>query len=328
MHKSKYINNGILTEDSKIIIGIGDSFCAGTGSESIETWEENDWDIEKMRRSDKAITEGYENSFINVLCKKHMPDYLPINFGMGGRGVKFAIKSLFLHPTIGIEKAKEKIVIFVVSGLERLDFLNDISDESSTHANTIFPTYSEKGKIGYAELTNYENESLYTDQFVYSEFIVDFFMLMQWCEINNAKLLFISAFTPGINRDNFYKTILGKKRHTLALKVTRALVDKIPWHRQIFPQKFECIVHMLLHLEKKDDLIADYKFRLFKIDKTTKHGYMSKCQHPTQKGHELLADIVYEHILNYDKQVPLDFTENYPIEDNNLNENRKNKNLI
>lgn len=315
MHKSKYIDNGTINENSKIVIGIGDSFCAGTGSESIETWKENDWDVEKMRVSYKAINEGYENSFINVLCKKHMPDYTPINFGMAGRGNKFAIRELFLHPTIGLEKAKEKIVVFVLSGLERLDFVNDISDEHSIHATTIFPSYNEKGKVGYAELTNYSNESLYNEHFVYSEFLVDFFMLLQWCEINNAKLLFVSAFTPGINRNNFYDIILGEKRHTLATKVTRALVDKIPWHRQILPQNFECIVHMLLHLEKKDDLIDDYKFRLFKIKKISKYGYMSKCQHPTKKGHELLADIVYEYILNYDQQQPLDFTEKNKLED-------------
>ena len=30
-----------ITEDTKLLIGIGDSFCAGSGSESIETWERN-----------------------------------------------------------------------------------------------------------------------------------------------------------------------------------------------------------------------------------------------------------------------------------------------
>jgi hypothetical protein len=72
---------------------------------------------------------------------------------------------------------------------------------------------------------------------------------------------------------------------------------------------------MLLNLENRSDLINDYKFRLFNIEKITKHGYMSKCQHPTKKGHELLADIVYEHILNYDEQKPFDFSEKNKSED-------------
>lgn len=326
MDKSKFIDTNIITEDSKIVIGIGDSFCAGTGSESFETWEENDWDIEKMRRSDKAIAEAYENSFINILCQKHLPDYIPINFGMGGRGNKFAIKSLFIHPTIGIEKAKEKIVIFVVSGLERYDFLNDISDESSIHANTIFPSYGTKNKVGYAELTNFEGDTIFSDQFLHSEFIVDFIMLMQWCEIHKAKLLFMSAFTPRINRDDFFKVVLGEKRHNLAIKVTRAMVNKIPWHRQIFPQNFESIIYMLLHLEKKEELMNEFRFRDFKIDKKSEYGYISKCIHPTRKGQELLADIVYERILTYDDDIDSEFTKEIKLPREVIDE--RNKKLI
>ena len=41
--------NKIIHEGSKLLIGIGDSFCAGTGTESNELWEKNNWEVEKMR---------------------------------------------------------------------------------------------------------------------------------------------------------------------------------------------------------------------------------------------------------------------------------------
>jgi len=31
---------------------------------------------------------------------------------------------------------------------------------------------------------------------------------------------------------------------------------------------------------------------------------MTKCQHPSEKGHKLLAEIIYEHILKYDEISP------------------------
>ena len=70
MHKWNYIHGDLkIKKDSKLIIGIGDSFTYGTGTESFETWAENDWEVEKMRVSAKAQLEASEGSWVNKLCK-------------------------------------------------------------------------------------------------------------------------------------------------------------------------------------------------------------------------------------------------------------------
>jgi hypothetical protein len=306
MFKMDYIYSDQINEDSKLVIGIGDSFCAGTGSEDIKLWEKNNWDVEKMRFDKDAIKNAYKNSFINKLCEVYLHGYLPVNLSMAGRGNRFAIRELFLNPTLNLEKAKEKIVIFVSSGLERFDFTDDISDETN-HAVTAWPTYSDKKKIGYSSVTNVSGESIFNDRLNVSETMMDFFMLQNWCELNNAKLLFMSAFSPDLKRGNFVKKILNNKTSGYGKKVSSLLVNKLPWHRQIFPMNHDCIVHMLLHLEERDDLIPNYGFRDFKINTVSEHGYMSKCQHPTEKSQLILADIVYEHIVNYDNVVKPDY---------------------
>ena len=74
----------------------------------------------------------------------------------------------------------------------------------------------------------------------------------------------------------------------------------IPWRRIIRPMGFSCITDMLMHLEGWDKYMPNYGFRNMDIKTIGPNGYMTKCQHPSEKGHKILADIVYEHILHYD----------------------------
>ena len=294
--------NKIIHEGSKLLIGIGDSFCAGTGTESNELWEKNNWEVEKMRNDPDVFLQARVGSFVNQICQKHLTEYTPINLGMAGKGNRFAIRELFLNPNLNIEIAHEKILVFVVSDFSRFDVANEICDVSN-HSTTLWPSYSEKNRMGYAELQNHFGESIYTEKFVLSEFLLDMYMLINWCEINHTKLLLISGFTPELNRDYFFKTLMKGNESVLRRNVVSKLINKIPWYNIIQPMGYGSIIDMLLHLENRDDLIPNYGFRHFNIEKTSEFGWISKCQHPTKKGHELICDIVYEHILNYNNVV-------------------------
>jgi hypothetical protein len=295
-----------ITEDSKLLIGIGDSFCAGRGACSIELWEKYGWDMERMYGEGGAEVEesNYANSWVNQLCKNHMPDWTPLNLGMSGKGNRFAIKELMVNPLLGIEKAKEKIVVFAVSGFERFDLAKDLVGEE--HFTTQWPMYGDykEKKLGYSELTLENGDSLYSEKFVISEFILNIIELMNWCKLHNAKLLLISAFTPEFNKNHFIDVLSSNVTSTLGQMKLDELIWSIPWERIIRPLGFSCITDMLMHLEGWDKDLPGYGFRNMKIDTIGPNGYMTKCQHPSEKGHKLLAEIIYEHILKYDEISP------------------------
>jgi len=50
-----------------------------------------------------------------------------------------------------------------------------------------------------------------------------------------------------------------------------------------------------------DEYIPNYGFRNVKLDTMGPNGYFTKCNHPSEKGHKLLAEIIYKHILKYDE---------------------------
>ena len=295
-----------ITKDSKLLIGIGDSFCAGRGACSIELWEKYGWDMERMYSEGGTEVEesNYANSWVNQLCKNHMPDWTPLNLGMSGKGNRFAIKELMVNPLLGIEKAKEKIVVFAVSGFERFDLAKDLVGEE--HFTTQWPMYGDykEKKLGYSELTLENGDSLYSDKFVISEFILNIIELMNWCKLHNAKLLLISAFTPEFNKSHFIDVLSPNVTSVLGQMKLDELIWSIPWERIIRPLGFSCITDMLMHLEGWDKDLPGYGFRNMKIETIGPNGYMTKCQHPSEKGHKLLAEIIYDHILKYDELVP------------------------
>ena len=295
-----------ITKDTKLLIGIGDSFCAGRGACSIELWEKYGWDMERMYGEGGTEVEesNYANSWVNQLCKNHMPDWTPLNLGMSGKGNRFAIKELMVNPLLGIEKAKEKIVVFAVSGFERFDLAKDLVGEE--HFTTQWPMYGDykEKKLGYSELTLENGDSLYSEKFVISEFILNIIELMNWCKLHNAKLLLISAFTPEFNKNHFIDVLSSNVTSTLGQMKLDELIWSIPWERIIRPLGFSCITDMLMHLEGWDKDLPGYGFRNMKIETIGPNGYMTKCQHPSEKGHKLLAEIIYDHILKYDELVP------------------------
>jgi len=295
-----------ITKDSKLLIGIGDSFCAGRGACSIELWEKYGWDMERMYGEGGTEVEesNYANSWVNQLCKNHMPDWTPLNLGMSGKGNRFAIKELMVNPLLGIEKAKEKIVVFAVSGFERFDLAKDLVGEE--HFTTQWPVYGgyKEKKLGYSELTLENGDSLYSEKFVISEFILNIIELMNWCKLHNAKLLLMSAFTPEFNKNHFIDVLSPNVTSVLGQMKLDELIWSIPWERIIRPLGFSCITDMLMHLEGWDKDLPGYGFRNMKIDTIGPNGYMTKCQHPSEKGHKLLAEIIYEHILKYDEISP------------------------
>jgi hypothetical protein len=115
----------------------------------------------------------------------------------------------------------------------------------------------------------------------------------------------MSAFTPELNK-NFFVDVLSKGDQSLMRQnKLDELIWSVPWDRIIRPLGFSCITDMLMHLEGWEDKMKGYGFRNMKIETIGPNGFMTKCQHPSEKGHKLLAEIIYENIMNYDELTPI-----------------------
>src|SRR5210317_1540511 len=97
-----------ITENTRLLIGVGCSFTHGQGSYSPETQEKHNWYIPVHNNSEEITAEAYKNSWVNLLAQKY--NYMPVNLGQAGGGNRQAAKALHLFHNEKIQNAKEKIV--------------------------------------------------------------------------------------------------------------------------------------------------------------------------------------------------------------------------
>ena len=222
---------------------------------------------------------------------------------MVGRGNRGAVKELYLHPELNLESIEEKIVIFMLTGIERFDFIHKNLHEH-IHFLTIWPDPMAQGD--HAKLWAEYYESIWSDKFGIIEMLLSIAEAKTWCKANNAKLYLVSAFRPEYERQPFIRGIMGDidDEENYLYKQTeyiKSLVDIVDWKNFIRPNGFKCVSDFLCSLENKDDLIEEvgsakyYKFA-GKIKKLSPKGYITNCAHPSQKGHEAIAKSIYESI--------------------------------
>jgi lysophospholipase L1-like esterase len=283
---------------SKLLIGLGDSFTQGQGACSTELWESYNWDLEKSTEKDNfnLLKSSYENSWVNKICENHLTDFTPINFGMTGRGNRGAVKELYLHPDLQIEKSKEIIVVFMLTGMERFDFVHRNFNEH-VHYRTMWPNDDDKLSLQYLE-------DIWSDEFGIIESLLAIAEVKMWCKSNNAKLFLISAFSTKYNFDYFYTTLNEKNTY---LKKNQSYLNlllntNIDWDNFIRPKGYTCVTDFLCHLEGREDLINslsphDYYRYAYKLDKFSPNEYITNCAHPSYKGHEKIAEMIYEEII-------------------------------
>jgi hypothetical protein len=293
MYKWQYDNINI-TEDSKIVIALGDSFTQGQGACDISIWEKYNWDLKLMqgKHEQDILPFEYEGAWVNQLCKNHMPDWTPINFGMRGCGNRATVKELYLHPKLHLEKAKEKIVIFAITGTERFDFINK-SFYDHHHFFAMWPSPWSDG-VTNKKLWEAYYEDIFDDRFAVIELLLNIQEVMTWCKAHNAKFILCSAFENRLNKKYFTEQLVNKQN-----PITADLINLIDWDNIFRPQGYENFTDMLVHYEGRDDLkgggfymwAQDYK-------QGTPKGFFTPCMHPSYKGHALIAESMHEYINN------------------------------
>ena len=297
-----------LTPNSKVIIGIGDSFTQGQGACGEDIWEKYNWDMKNVPESDERIVDTifYENSWVNQLCRNHLTEYTPINLGMVGRGNRASVKQLSMHPAFKFENIKEKIVIFMLTGMERFDFVHKNLNQH-VHFKTMWPSDSYDGDE--RGLWNEYLTQIYSDRSATIELILNIHEAQTWCKANNAKLILTSAFSTDYNNESFYKKIRGEKTKENYLygniHYLNELMTMVNWDSYLKPGGFSCVADMLCHLEGRDDLIgvessAKYYDYAYSSKKMSKGGFITPCAHPSVKGHTEIAKTIHDFIIKND----------------------------
>lgn len=288
---------------SKILIGLGDSFTQGQGACSLELWEKHNWDLkQKISATDNfhLLKSSYENSWVNKICENHLTDFIPINFGMTGRGNRGAVKELYLHPDLQLEKSSEIIVVFMLTGMERFDFVHKNFNEH-VHYRTMWPMNDDKLSLQYLE-------EIWSDKFGIIESLLSIAEVKMWCKSNNAKLFLTSAFSTTYNYEYFFNTLnssTNKEKNYFNNKqdyLNLLINSNIEWDNFIRPKGYTCVTDFLCHLEGREDLINsisphDYYKYAYKLNKLSPNEYITPCAHPSYKGHEKIAEIIYEEII-------------------------------
>ena len=291
-----------VTEDSKLIIALGDSFVEGQGAVSEKTWEKFDWSEDKMTevefQSDeynKVRDEEYKNAFVNQLCVKHFPEFTPINFGYRGNGNRGPVKALTtLHPDLNLHLAKEKIVIFFVGQMVRFDFFNRYPHSAHDYFHTIWPHEpAENDSPGNKNLWRGYATEVYSERTAALEIISNIVEVQTWCKYNNAKLMLVNSFTYDFNKQRMSKALEYEPLYE-ETNMLPQLIDSIEWDNLVkLPNNREQMIDVLLDAEGRGDLCgknhAWYHWPK-EMKSFTPKGLMTPCSHPSPKGHLLIAD--------------------------------------
>jgi hypothetical protein len=333
MYKSQVDEiNKSLEKTRKAIISIGCSFVQGQGAVNDELYENYKWvyageglplypeltdkDKKTILKTYPSVKKGlndkldftfmeYDNAFVNVLSKKYFNgEYTPINLGIRGCGNRASIKELYFYPKLNLNLAKEIIVIYCPSGLERFDFVNDQhhdhfrfvcmwphvnEDAPSTARNILWEGYK---------------KAIWSEKFAILEQIAHIQELMTWCRLHRAKLIITPAFDTRYDK-KFFITELSKSVTRIDSEIVEykkglfshldiEFADQWPWHKMFEPLGHKTFAQLALANELVEDK-TDYYFQF--LNNRSPGGWITPCAHPGQKAHDLFAKVLHQHIL-------------------------------
>jgi hypothetical protein len=128
--------------------------------------------------------------------------------------------------------------------------------------------------------------------------------LMMWCkQHNNARLIITPGFDHRYNRDTFTKSLKTNIARTMDgdlikdtnSSVQRSEVDMLvnlwPWENMFYPAGQKTFADAITANEgKKDDHFFNY------LGTGSPNGWITACAHPSAKGHDYFASLLYNHI--------------------------------
>jgi hypothetical protein len=287
--------NQDLKRTKKAIVAIGCSFVQGA-----------ELNISCPKGADEN---EYKNSrtFVNKLCSKYFKNsYTPINFGQEAAGNFAAISRLFLY-NIPWSSLDEIIVIFMPTGMQRLDIIKD--DNTcivGQEFKTLYPLVSEPA----SHFTNFQlgyEKTCYSEKFEVLNAILNFQFLNSWVAVNKAKLLVFPAFTKEYNKDYFLKSLNSSITRNKKWEVTSTtdnlitdfdfdfLVNQVPWDKFLTIDQSKTFFDLSF---KNDSCYRSDLDILQVIDNNIllNNQWIMPRGHPSERGHDLMARKLFEKI--------------------------------
>lgn len=272
-----------IPQGAKVVVGLGDSFTQGVGSWPKEVWDRYDGNIDTLKIPLEIFDDMYEYSWVKQLCDNHLTDYIPVNLGCLGTGNRSAVKNLYLHPKIRLERASEVIVVLMLSGMERFDFVNRDFPEHN-HFYTMWPNpWSDTATN--KKLWEAYAESLWSEKMICVETLLNIREAEMICKANGWKFIVGSAFDIRITKE-YFLTHLGEDY--------QELIDTVPWDCFVYPAGKRAFMEVLLTLEGKPELAPGGFYDYCKNLKGPT-DYVTPCAHPSQNGYAVMA----KHLFNF-----------------------------
>lgn len=271
---------------SKFLIGIGDSFTQGQGSITPDIYKKYGDDVFNGLHRLPIDKDERRCSWVGQICNRYLKDYEPINLGQRGRGNRSAAKELYLND---LDSTSEKIVVYCFSGMERFDFSQKDDAFATHHFYAMFPNPNEKSQ----PLWKAYAEHVWSDQFVVVETILNIIEVQNWCKVNNAKLLMVSAFDCNFYRKYFIDNLPMTKKH---------FADLVDWDLFWYPDGYDSWLHMCIDMQESGSPeVEDLKWGGY----WQKYGgvypckeYITPCCHPTNLSHKIFARKMAEELRN------------------------------
>jgi hypothetical protein len=273
-----------ITPNDKAIICLGDSFTQGQGAWSSNTWKSHNNRIDHTIIKGELEVELYNNSWPSQLVRDHLPEYLAINLGVIGIGNRAAVKELYLNPSIKLENISSGVLIYMLSGMERLDLLNK-TFPNNRHFDTIWPTPDHNSELWRA----YANH-VWSDKFSTIETILSIKEAQTYAKANNLSLVLISAFEQRYTKE-WFERMIGAEH--------RALIDTVPWDAFFYPREHLSFIELLLDLEGKKELAGGCWYSHYTA-LSTPSTYITNCCHPTIEGYRVMAKEIFNHLKSKD----------------------------
>jgi len=325
--------NANLADTKKLLITLGCSYTVGVGAVDQDLLEKNpiiysNGQVDLNLLNDNAKTNllvncnsitskpdgkldwsnmELDNCYGNVLNENYLnQSYTLVNLGRQAGGNYGPISRLFLY-NIDYALADKIVVIFMPTGMGRLEFLDDTAENRQVIGGDTKTFWPGDNVVSFSEGSHARDfcynylRLIHSSRFEIEKTIIEFQILQQWCSLHNAELIVFPAFNQIYNKKYFQRAIQSTSQRDKDHNFIRDYqhisadaedrVNKINWSNFVFPQASSNFYELCLKQEPTEYYRRELDLK--NLPPISPNKFMLPCGHPSAKGHKLMAEEFY-----------------------------------